>query len=753
MFVIENDLLKKEWDKNKNEKIGLDPTNLVVGSNKYAFWKCSGCGHEWKAQIVKRGVRGQGCPVCANKKSEEAQNRLLLEKIKEVGSLGTNYPELVKEWDSDRNEKTPFDYLPKSNKYVFWKCRVCGEEWRAQIVKRSVRGQGCPVCGKEKLSDEQERRNVERIKREGSLGLLYPELISEWDFDKNEKTPFDYLPKSQRNVNWKCSVCGYKWSAVITNRTSGVGCPQCGRQKSKESLLRRLISERGSLADNAPDIASEWDYEKNEGLKPEDVMSNTNKSVWWNCKECGYSWKTSIYNRTSGSGCPKCGIIKQGITYSKPIEGVNDLLSQAPALAKELHPTKNGILTAKDLARSSQKKVWWLGPCGHEWQAIVASRFSGRGCPLCLKEFKISYPEKVIFYYLNNYLPCKVEENYKSSWLKGRELDIYIPSLGFGIEYDGCNWHKDSRTDEEKNRLCYENDIDLLRIREVGTPNIDFDNVYYINASTEKDSELEKALVFIFSYIENKYGVHSFYKIDLSNDRSDIYELMQLNRKENSLAFLYPDISKEWNQNKNGKITPEYVNAHSHRKYWWICPVGHEYEMEVKHRVEKESKCPICSNHRILEGVNDLASKRPDLVSLWDYVKNENLLPSQVMEFSNKKVWWKCSKGHSYQRVVAHQADTNRSLNCPVCKMQILQSGINDLETLFPDVAKEWDYETNGDFLPNMFTPISNKKFNWICKECGWRWNISINSRCVLGHGCPKCAGKKRWAARKNKKS
>lgn len=31
----------------------------------------------------------------------------------------------------------------------------------------------------------------------------------------------------------------------------------------------------------------------------------------------------------------------------------------------------------------SSRKVWWLGKCGHEWEATVANRKSGNGCPFC----------------------------------------------------------------------------------------------------------------------------------------------------------------------------------------------------------------------------------------------------------------------------------------------------------------------------------------------------------------------------------
>lgn len=739
MFVCECDLLLKEWDYNRNNELQLDPAKLVIGSNKYAFWKCNVCGNEWRAQIAKRGIRGQGCPICGKIKSKQKR---IEKQIAEQGSLLDLFPEIASEWDCEKNELKPNGVLAGSNTKVFWKCKKCGYEWNAQICKRTIRDQGCPACGKEKLAKAQRKNIREKIQKYGSLGSEHAELVKEWDYEKNEGSPHDFLSGSSKSAFWICSKCGHKWKAVIANRAKGVGCPHCGRELQKKNLLENLIAKKGSLKDNAPEIAMEWDYKKNSELLPENVMLNTNKSVWWICKACGYSWKTSIANRAMGRGCPKCALIQLGISLSTPIEGVNDLLSQAPELARELHPIKNGALQAEELTRSSNRKVWWLGKCGHEWQATVGSRYAGRGCPLCLKEFKISYPEKAIYYYLNKYLSVDVIDNYRPTWLQGKEIDIYIPRIKLAIEYDGSNWHKNAELDEAKNELCKNYGVELLRIREKGAPDLSCNNVYMINVASDKDIELQNAIEYIFGFIAEKYGIKSEYEIDLPNDRSDIYELMELNRKENSLAFLYPEIAIQWDYAKNGSITPEYVNSHTHRKYWWICELGHEYEMVVKYRTEKKTQCPICSNHRVLEGFNDLKTKRPDVAKRWDYDRNMTLLPTQVMEFSNRRVWWKCDNGHSYERPISHE--TMRNSGCPVCKWQILVKGVNDLLTLFPKVASEWDYELNNGFTPEDFTPISHKRFNWVCGTCGRKWNISINSRCILNHGCPSCAKRRK---------
>ena len=47
-------------------------------------------------------------------------------------------------------------------------------------------------------------------------------------------------------------------------------------------------------------------------------------------------------------------------------------------------------------------------------------------------------------------------------YLSKKEIDIFIPSLKIGIEYDGKNWHKDFNKDLKKDKLCKDNGIDLI---------------------------------------------------------------------------------------------------------------------------------------------------------------------------------------------------------------------------------------------------------------------------------------------------
>ena len=141
-------------------------------------------------------------------------------------------------------------------------------------------------------------------------------------------------------------------------------------------MASRVMPGLNDLATLYPEIAGEWDYEKNGDLKPSMVMKGTDKRVWWKCSTCGYEWKTAIYHRTAGHGCKNCSCRKALLT-----PGVNDLKTVCPELAAEFCDERNYPLTAADYTSWSQAKVWWKCKDGHTYDATISHRRGGRGCP------------------------------------------------------------------------------------------------------------------------------------------------------------------------------------------------------------------------------------------------------------------------------------------------------------------------------------------------------------------------------------
>ncbi len=144
-----------------------------------------------------------------------------------------------------------------------------------------------------------------------------------------------------------------------------------------------------SLAEVNPELASQWHPTKNTGLTPNDIKKGCGFKVWWLCPVCGHEWQATVNSRSRGNGCPECGKWKSGRTRSTPKTG-ESFADLHPELIAEWHPTRNGGLTPFDVKPGSNKKVWWVcSDCGHEWQATIADRSVGNGCPECRKR-KIS---------------------------------------------------------------------------------------------------------------------------------------------------------------------------------------------------------------------------------------------------------------------------------------------------------------------------------------------------------------------------
>jgi hypothetical protein len=141
----------------------------------------------------------------------------------------------------------------------------------------------------------------------------------------------------------------------------------------------------------------------------------------------------------------------------------------------------------------------------------------------------------------------------------------------------------------------------------------------------------------------------------------------------------------------------------------------------------------------------NLAKLHPNLAKEWHPTKNGDLKPTDVTPKSGQKVWWRCLKKpkHEWQAIVASRADGS---GCPYCAGRKVCED-NNLEFLYPDLAKEWHPTKNGALKPTDVTPKSGQKVWWRClKNPKHEWQAIVNSR-AKGSGCPEC-----WHLRRKQK-
>lgn len=675
---------------------------------------------------------------------------------KKENSLSVRNPELAKEWNYIMNEgMSPDDFSYASNKKVWWICKK-GHEWKAAINARTGRSHsGCPVCS-----------NRVVLKGYNDLESNNPVLAAEWDYSKNIGiTPDKISATSSKKFWWICDK-GHSFESTVYNRNiKKQGCPYCSNQKFKP--------EYNSLYVLRPDLAEEWDYEMNYPLTPRDVLCGGDKEYWWKCKKTPHSFKQNIGSRVQiNSQCPYC-------SSQKLLKGFNDLATKNPEAALLWDAEKNGDLTPSDVMNQSNKKVWWKCPdCGHSWKSGINNvAGSGTRCPKCSETYKVSEAEQIIYYYLSKFFSDAVM-TYKPSWLVRGEIDIFVPSIDLAIEYDGEFWHKKTnQRDIEKTKKIFEHGLWLIRMREEKLPPIeDGSSCIFVPTQKYDYDRLSIPIKKLFEMINEVAGTSIVPDIDVERDWKSILSTAKTVKKERSIVRTHPKISKMWNYEKNDGLKPDQVFAGSNKKVWWKCPdCGYEWEAIVVNMTKRDSECPACrirkeqelkelfndptgdfincnhkyNSHRMIQGINDLNTIRPDIAAEWNYEKNGVLKPDDFSAGSSRRVWWKCPKcGTEWKTAISNRT---YGYGCPKCGKEkaaarlsesSLKPGVNDLETVNPIVASQWDYEKNGGVLPSEVNAESNKVAWWKCKKCGNEWKASIVSR-KKATDCPYCINRR----------
>jgi hypothetical protein len=625
-IVLTHPDLAKEWHPTKN--LPLVPEQVSAGTNKKIWW-LGVCGHEWDAVGASRSRQGTGCPICSNHRVLEGFN-----------DLATLRPDLAAEWHPTKNGALRPQQFVVGTSIKIWWLASCNHEWQATINSRHSNGSKCPICSNQRV-----------LSGFNDLSFLFPEIAAEWHPIKNGSLlPNQVIKGSNKKYWWSCQK-GHEWEAKVSSRTSrNSGCPYC------QGL--HIIQGESDLESKFPELAKEWHPVKNGELTPSEFHPGSNKKAWW-LGTCGHEWESVVSSRTSqGVGCPVC-------SGHKILVGFNDFATTHSELAKEWHPTKNGELTPEQVVRGTRRKVWWLCSNQHEWEAILANRVWGNGCPYCTHQ-----------------------------WLLPGENDLETLSPEIARQ-----WHP------TKNGGLTPSDIFATTAKKV----------WWL---CEKGHEWD-------ARISNRRSAGLGCPI-CSNQR--------LLSGYNDLATLFPTLAEQWHPIKNGELRPSHIAPNADLKPWWLASCGHEWQADVGSRAAGHN-CPYCSNQKVLVGFNDLGTTHPDIAAEWHPTKNGNQTPYTIPAGTNKKYWWLGACGHEWDANCASRA-INRT-GCSICTNQRLLVGYNDLQTLGSEILPEWHPTKNKDVHPAEIVGPSSRKFWWKCKD-GHEWLASSGAR-LRGTKCPNC--------------
>lgn len=585
-------------------------------------------------------LRGRGCPSCAIKKQAQSKRKTQAQVLSEL---------------SERNPGVTVIGLYKgADVPIEVKCKKCGYIW-TPIPNSLLRGTGCPSCaGNQKRTHEQFVDQLHKI--DSSIEVLGKYI------------------NTDTKIEVKCKNCGKTWHSTPNNLLDGHGCARCAGRKSQQEFLEDLSKVN-------PDIEVLGKY----------VDFKTHVAV--RCKVCGYEWKSRPSQLLSGHGCHKCGIKKQADMLRKSQE-------QFEAELTKINP--NILVKGKYINNMTPIEVE-CKKCGNEWKGIPGSLLVGQGCPRCKSYLHTSFPEQTIFYYIHNAFPEAIS-GYKELFDNGMEIDIFIPSMRLGIEYDGRAWHAGNESykrEIKKYTLCHENDIKLVRIKE---------------EKQKRDSETADQIVYTGESLEETLckvadllGV--IFDINIERDRDEIFE-----------QYKSLDPNEEFIQKLgivNSDVIPLSRYTLSSNKIKCKCKkCGYEW-MVTPNKLLSGRGCPKCSG-----------KMKKDTEQFGAELKKVNPSIELVGEYSNASspVKVRCKKCfHEWSPVASSLLVGN---GCPKCAHRITLSHgqfTKELERINADIEVLGEYKTKK-------TPILVK-----CKKCGREW-LATPDNLLRNHGCAKCA-------------
>lgn len=413
-------------------------------------------------------------------------------------------------------------------------------------------------------------------------------------------------------------------------------------------------------------------------------------------------------------------------------------------LLEEWDTEQNLPLTPDAVSRGSNKKVAWKCANGHTWMSAVKVRAAGANCPFCCGKRVIAggnslwalYPEL-----------AKQWDTERNGSLRPDEISPGSEKKIWWRCEQGHSWQA-----MPCSRTLHGNGCPVCTSRKIVAGINDLKTLAPEIAAQwdlKKNAPLRPEQV----------AQYSNRKVWWLCPKGHSYEMAVSSRthrgrgcpfcsgkrilpQENSLAALRPDLAAQWDSMKNGQLKPENVSCGFKRKVWWQCKYGHSWQAAVYSRASSHTGCPYCAGRNVLKGFNDLQSRYPQIAATWDTEKNTPLQPDEVTTHSNRRVWWRCSKGHSYRAPIV--ARTYKQNGCPYCAGRKVLPGFNDLATLRPELAAQWHPTLNENLTPEMVTYGSNRQVWWL-GPCGHTWKTSINHRTSKdATGCPVCAGRTR---------
>lgn len=558
----ENPDLAKQWHPQKNAP--LTANEVSPGSGRRVWWLCSN-GHEWEAAINSRN-QGVGCAFCAGQRPTDTRN------------FATEYPELLKEIDSEKNKEfDPTKITPRANRKIWWKCQA-GHSWLASVTNRTRRqfDNACPYCLNRKLGEH------------NSLAQVRPDVAQDWHPTKNSPlTARDVIAGGSKKVWWLCKH-GHEWQTSVGLRVhSGTGCPKCSLQTSRIEIA--VYAEIHALFSNVSWQEKIEGYECDIFLGEKKIGIEIDGVYWHRRRQNVDETKANLFEarsiqlfRLREEGLPLVSdrdisfkwsddtfpiiskLVRQILKFAelKDVERVRlenyvnggslinekfyrkivsclpapppglSLADKNPEIAKEWAFDLNAPLAPEHFRPAASKNVWWrCGVSGHTWKTSLNNRVSQKtGCPECPRPKHIETTEEWNFAAVNPHLVCEWHPKMNGE-IRPKDIRPQSNRKFWWLCKHGHEWQAtpSSRTSGSGCPYCYG----------------------------------------------------------------------RIASASNNLVALHPEVLCEWDGELNKGLDPADFTPYANRKVWWRCvhDSNHSWRASIYNRTKMKSGCPHCARN------------------------------------------------------------------------------------------------------------------------------------------------------------
>lgn len=334
-----------------------------------------------------------------------------------------------------------------------------------------------------------------------------------------------------------------------------------------------------SLAALHPRLAAELDRDR-AWVDPGMLAAGSGKLVWWRCHR-GHSWCAAPQKRAAGTGCPYCAHMRAAPESS--------LAAMHPELAAEWHTERNAGVLPVDVLPGSGRHAWWRCRNGHSWQAVVASRVRGHGCPACADTARRGVP-------LSEARPDLVAEWYtgKNGTL-GDSVMAGSHRRAWWVCARGHVWEATVQRRACRNSGCpycagrrVTPETSLAAVR----PRLALEWHPTLNGELEPTHVLPRARRKVWWRCHEGHEWQATVASRAAGTRCP-YCTRQRTAREKSLAALRPDLASELDPIGSPMIDPWSLALRSNRRAHWRCSRGHTWIARVADRTAGGG-CPCC---------------------------------------------------------------------------------------------------------------------------------------------------------------